>query len=151
MNEENRKRYEELKKRNTEKIKKIEYSHNILLQECLVALNKNQYTLNDKEEKLVFEMFNVKVPTLEWGRVDWRNINSYNKIENVFQLLDRIKNNEYYIIWGKGLPILKSNIDSIIDCIDDITAVSFDTWLFATNYSEIIEFYHEGEIVIGEI
>ncbi len=57
---------------------------------------------------------------------------------------------EVYIIWDEvNLPIIKTDLFSVIDVIYDVTAVSFDTWLFSVDEKSIIEFYHEGEIKIG--
>lgn len=49
------------------------------------------------------------------------------------------------------MPVIKSSIAAIVNNIEDVCAVEFDTWLFSIDYSEIIEFYHEGAIIFGEI
>ncbi|MGQ0437679.1 CDI toxin immunity protein, partial [Bacillus sp. B-TM1] len=55
-----------------------------------------------------------------------------------------------YIIWDEAsLPIIKTNLHQILQVIDDVTAVSFDTWLYSPNLGYAIEFYHEGEVRIG--
>jgi hypothetical protein len=45
-------------------------------------------------------------------------------------------------------PIIKSKLSLILDKIDDVTAVSFDTWLFNFDNGYIVEFYHEGEVMM---
>ena len=53
-------------------------------------------------------------------------------------------------MWDNAnLPCLKSELKNIIKSIDDVTAVSFDTWVVSSDYNIIIEFYHEGEITLG--
>ncbi|GAA0741806.1 hypothetical protein GCM10008906_23480 [Clostridium oceanicum] len=55
-----------------------------------------------------------------------------------------------HIIWDEAnLPIIKSNLSNVIDVIDDTIAVSFDTWLFSSNGEFVIEFYHDGQTIIG--
>lgn len=49
------------------------------------------------------------------------------------------------------LPIIKSNLVTIIECIDEISAVEPDTWLLSLNYNEVIEVYHEGKITVGTV
>lgn len=57
---------------------------------------------------------------------------------------------EIYVMWDNAnLPCLKSELKNIIKSIDDVTAVSFDTWVVSSDYNIIIEFYHEGEITLG--
>lgn len=59
---------------------------------------------------------------------------------------------EYYVIWPDAeIPIIKCNIDDILDNIDDVLAVSFDTWLISVDMKRLIEFYHEGDITLGNI
>ena len=48
-------------------------------------------------------------------------------------------------MWDEeNLPCLKSELKDIINSIDDVTAVSFDTWAVSSDYNIIIEFYHRG-------
>ncbi|WP_435868787.1 CDI toxin immunity protein [Bacillus mycoides] len=44
--------------------------------------------------------------------------------------------------------MLYANSNDILRNIDDVTAVGSDTYLFCPN-NFVIEFYHEGEIIIG--
>ncbi|OYD06217.1 CDI toxin immunity protein [Paludifilum halophilum] len=56
-----------------------------------------------------------------------------------------------YLIWSDGsYPVVQSKMKNVMEVIDDITAVSFDTWLFNPASSFVIEFYHEGEIIYGK-
>ncbi|WP_308728038.1 hypothetical protein [Bacillus sp. MYb209] len=50
-----------------------------------------------------------------------------------------------YIIWDEAsLPIIKTNLHQILQVIDDVTAVSFDTWIYSQDVGYVIEYYHEG-------
>ncbi|MBY0754074.1 hypothetical protein K5V21_01265 [Clostridium sardiniense] len=54
---------------------------------------------------------------------------------------------EVYIIWDEvNLPIIKTDLFSVIDVIYDVTEVSFDTWLLSIDIKEVVEFYNESEI-----
>lgn len=117
-----------------------------LLEECLEAL-KDKYILNEFEKKFVEEKFYNSVPLSRWGRVEWSKFNKKKSIKTAKELLSICKNKEYYIIWSDPTePIIKCNLDSIIKNIDDVTAVSFDTWLLSIDIKEVVEFYHESEI-----
>ena len=50
-----------------------------------------------------------------------------------------------------NMPILKCDWLSIFNNIDDVLAVSFDTWMISEDIKNIIEFYHEGTIIAGSI
>ena len=152
MNEVKKTRYEELKEKNKEKAKKLAWKNNVLLQECLEALGDYGYILNTKESKEILDLFYKSVPISQYSRVDFEKIDSSKNIDNASELLIQSKNKEFYIIWDElNLPIVKSKLNKIINSIDDVVAVSFDTWLLSTNMNEIIEFYHEGEIKLGSI
>jgi len=153
MNEELKIKYEILKNKNKEKIKKEERENNTLLKECLEVLQNDGYILDNDEELLVYKKFKSLLIFTPWG-IDWdegKNIRNIRHINHKCELKNICLNNEYYIIWGKGLPIIRCGINSIIEYLDDIRAVDTDTWLLSTKYEEVIEFYHEGKIVMGEI
>ncbi|WP_418655553.1 CDI toxin immunity protein [Bacillus nitratireducens] len=40
-------------------------------------------------------------------------------------------NKKVYLIWNEGkLPIGKTDLDKVFEVIDDVNAVSFDTWIY---------------------
>ena len=63
-----------------------------------------------------------------------------------------VNQEKYYIIWDNvELPCVSCELKSIKEHLDDVLAVSFDTWLLSEEGDEIIEFYHEGKITYGKI
>jgi hypothetical protein len=55
-----------------------------------------------------------------------------------------------YVIWHEGtLPVIQSNLGKVLEVIDDITAVSFDTWIFSSSSGYVIEIFHDGEVRVG--
>ncbi|RDY30424.1 hypothetical protein [Lachnotalea glycerini] len=153
MNDELKKKLEELKNINKVKNKNEERENNILLKECLEALHNDGFILDNEEELSVYNDFKEMLIFTPWG-IDWgerRKIKDIKHIKFESQLKEICSKDNYYIIWGKGLPIIRCSLNSIINNLDDIKAVEADTWLFSTDYNEIIEFHHEGRITCGQI
>ncbi len=129
-----------------------------LFEECILALDGHAFKMNvEKTQELFIEM-NTKFPMTQWGRIEW-NITS-NKLVGIEERDILIKlaevcldvNNEVYILWDNAnLPAIKSDLAKVLDVIDDIVSVSFDTWIFCPESNYVIEFYHEdvGKVSIG--
>lgn len=125
-----------------------------LLEECLEALKDNYTIVSDDEKIKILNKLENKFPFTRWGRIDWDKIIKKDEVDNILEVKEKLLNSnmEIYIIWDEvNLPIIKTDLFSVIDVIYDVTAVSFDTWLFSVDEKSIIEFYHEGEIKIGFI
>lgn len=53
-----------------------------------------------------------------------------------------------YIIWDEeGLPIIQTNIQSLLHNLDDVVAVAFETWIMATDMKKFIQFNARNTIV----
>ena len=148
MNIEQKRHLEQLKRRNKEKQRQMKIENNVLFLECEVALGTAGKLLEQEEKDIVYCLFNERVPFLPWG-IDWKQFNLYHIFDKAEEIQQKCKCKDFYIIWCKELPIIKSDIFSIIKNIDDICAVEPDTWLFSVDYSEIIEFHHDGTITFG--
>lgn len=123
-----------------------------LLEECIEALGKNICILGDNEKQVVEGEFYKMIPLTTWGRVDWDRFKNKREIKSASDLIQLINNEKYYIIWGDiEMPIIKSELINILNTLDDVIAVSFDTWLLSEDKSLVIEFYHESNITIGVI
>lgn len=144
------KRLDELKKRNKEIQNKAKVEKNLLLNECLNALDRKARILSDDVGEEVYSIFKKKISFLPWG-IDWEKCINTKIIRRSELRSDVFKSNEFFIIWNKDLPIIKSDLATIITNVDDICAVQFDTWLFASDYKEVVEFHHEGKITIGDV
>ncbi|WP_282943015.1 hypothetical protein [Paenibacillus sp. RC67] len=48
-----------------------------------------------------------------------------------------------------NLPVVESTLQKIIENIDDVEVVGFNTWIVNMEMNKIIEIHHEGEIMIG--
>ena len=129
-----------------------------LLEECIAALGESCETLNTDESNLIFDLFQRDWPITSWGRINWDkierkiNIKSVADIRNSLEVTLHSESPErlVHILWDEGsLPVLKAELTNIINSIDDVTAVSFDTWLYNSSVGYVIEFYHEGQIMLG--
>ncbi|PJI09338.1 MULTISPECIES: hypothetical protein [Clostridium] len=149
MNEKIKKKYDELKKKNRITSIQKAWENNVLLQECLESTGGK--LLNYDEGNKILEKIQVKIPFRLDGRVDFSKFKSKNNINTIASISELIKNStEFYVMWDEvNLPCLKSELENIIKFIDDVTAVSFDTWIVSSDYNTIIEFYHDGEITLG--
>lgn len=140
MNKEIKTKFEQLKKKNQEFILKKRREKNILLQECLYSLGTDVVVLSSTEQVQFLDRFN-------------------NYLSSDFELFERKKffdckgipmdffNYCVYIVWDEQtLPIIKCTFSKIIEQFQNITAVSFDTWIVGENFEKFLLLNHDGEI-----
>lgn len=116
-----------------------------LFEECIAVLSEYSI-IEDKElENQILSNLHLTF----YGKADFSMYADSREISlNEIRLLS----GDYYVIWSDcTIPIIKCNISDILDNIDDVLAVSFDTWLISVDMKQIIEFYHEGDITSGNI
>lgn len=152
MNEEMRKKYQLLKEKNNAKVKELGWRNNRLFTECIEAL-QGCNIISLEESEILFNQMKNNFPLTTYGCIDWSCVenslvlNTTSDISRVFNI-----NNEYYILWDQNdIPFVSCQLATIIENIDDVLAVSFDTWLLSKDKKEIIEFYHEGKMTYGKI
>lgn len=128
----------------------------LLFDQCIRALGKNKEIMSMNVTEEIFQLFEDAFPITKWGRIDWDKVSKKIKIKSIDEVDDclekLIKNfdTNIFIIWNDAsLPAIKTDLNDTLKVINDITAVSFDTWLFCPSSKYIIEFFHEGEITIG--
>jgi len=125
-----------------------------LFEECVEALEDNTIVLSEEETKKVFKSMTTDFPITSWGRIDWQKVVNVVQVSSVSEVINHIdiSKNEVYVLWDEAsLPSVKTDINKIINVIDDVTAVSFDTWIYCCSGRYIIEVYHENEINVGWI
>ena len=150
MDNDRKKRLEQLKKENRIIQERKRVENNILLKECIIALESSAEILKKEDADKIYKTFQERIPFLPWG-IDWKQLYSVHIVDDIKKLRDVCKSEDFYIIWNAELPIIKSDLLSIIGCMDDISAVEPDTWLFSLNYDEVVELYHEGKITVGMV
>lgn len=127
-----------------------------LLDECIEALQNNYKILSStQKQELLKELFET-FPLTNWGRINWDKLKIVKKSMYTEIFLDSIinffgdNNEDVVIVWDEiNHPVITSKLSSILNVIDDVTAVSFNTWIFSKDKKKVVEFYHDGEIILG--
>lgn len=97
-------------------------------------------------------------PVVSWGRLDWPHIEgslcleefgpepSADWLTRVLQA-QHIDNNVWVtVLWSNGAaPSLRLRLQDAIAHLEDLSAKSFDMWLYDESDNWIVEHYHEGE------
>ncbi len=114
------------------------------------ALGRGTVVYDDETSKAIVHDMCAAFPITMWARIDWDLIVEKQDIVALDMISGLLSRKWCYVIWDDGsLPVVKANVQSIIENIDDVTAVSFDTWLCDLEFQKIVEFYHEGEVRFG--
>ncbi len=124
----------------------------ILLKECIEILDTKK-VFDFSESKVIFNNFERQIEFTFYGRVDWSKYEAKINIENNLDILTHVdRNDSCYFLWNDmNLPVIESNINNLLNNIDDVLAVSFDTWVWIKTKNIIIEFFHDGIITLLEI
>ena len=111
MNEEQKRKLESLKLQNQKHMKELQYKNNVLLQECLSALETYQII---SDEKIVYHVLQIVDDCCR---------------ENSVQRFMFVKERNYFVVWDNvQVPIIKCTGHDIEKNLDDIVAVAFDTY-----------------------
>lgn len=141
MNKTVKKRYQELKSRNSNYVREKKWESNVLLQECLLTLGNNKKILALEQQKQILVRFNSVLPRL-------MDSNRKKSVQSVRELLPQWGNNPVYIIWDEeSLPIIKTDFESILVCIDDVIAVAFETWITTMEMNQFIQFSSRNKMI----
>ena len=127
-----------------------------LFDDALNLLGEQATVLSKQETNDLLKELLQQFPFTRWARIDWAGIKHYHAITSAAEVIPFLR--EYskdlsepiFVIWDEGtLPEVKSDLRHVLRHIEDVTIVSFDTWLFSPSQKYVIEFYHEGEVTIG--
>lgn len=151
MDKETRRKYYFLKEKNKEKNKIIKLKNNVLFNECIDLLNEH-HVLTFEKTDILFGYLNDNFPMTNYGCINWKEVHD-KKIINISDIYDMFNEDyEFYILWDQlDIPCVRCKLSTVLDNIDDVLAVSFNTWLLSINYKEVIEFHHEGGVIYGKI
>lgn len=124
-----------------------------LFEECLQALGPSSKVVDVQKSQEIFRKFEGTFPITKYARVDWSKIEKKVSISSIPEITENVDENlEVMILWDNArLPVVSSTIKEVISVIDDVTAVSFDTWLFSPQEKIVVEFYHEGQVTLGRL
>lgn len=151
MTEEQKIRYLLLKEKAKTNSEIMRLEEDKLYSECITLLDKCS-VLSIEDTRNVFLAFESNYPFSAFGNIDWSTFKGAIKIVEVSDLYELETKNDYYILWDReGLPCVRCDLYTILQHIDDVLAVSFDTWLLSVDGTEIVEFHHDGKITYGKL
>lgn len=129
-----------------------------LLDECILVLGESHMILDEVAGNNIFDLFQKDWPFTSWGRIDWEKVSQKISISSADDAENKLStllssaglNTPIYILWDESsLPVIKADLKLILSSIDDVTAVSFDTWLYSPSVGYVVEFYHESQVTLG--
>jgi hypothetical protein len=125
-----------------------------LFEECVNKLANDIVVFSMQKTSDTFDVFVKYFPITDWGQIDWHNVGKKISVlsnEEIVKILPRqYLSMPVFILWDEAsLPVVQSTLENVLNNIDDVTAVSSDTWLFSPDLGYVIEFFHEREITIG--
>ncbi|AWT48831.1 hypothetical protein DLE54_04310 [Psychrobacter sp. YP14] len=116
----------------------------VLFDEALDAL-KEVRVLADDESRKVMDQFVSSFPirTSGSGGIDWNKVEKkvlLSCIEEISNQINLTLTDSCFVIWNDAAhPIIETTVGSIVKVFDDVTAVSFDTWIFIPKNNNVIE------------
>lgn len=126
-----------------------------LFEECIMALGKDVKVLDQEKTNYYFNQLVSKFPIASWARINWDEIETKKKIDDLQEILQWLNNASIsdlrvILLWNySDAPAVSTDLKNALRVIDDVTAVGSDTFMFCPSAGYVIEFYHEGEITIG--
>ena len=115
-----------------------------LFEECLAALGS--YKIAKLYEA---KMALAQLKLTEYGRLDLKRYKSPHRV--TLPELRKLSDFSCYVIYNNAeLPVIKCRFKRVLECLDNVLAPSFDTWILSENYTKIIEFHRSGEINLVE-
>lgn len=150
MNEKNQRKYEELKKKQQEHMKIKKWQSNSLFMECIQKIDKIDIIPETQCELLLNRVEDI-IPITLAGHVDWNKMKheretiSYRQIENYLETHEN-----YYVIWNNcDLPIIKCDLQSIIEHFVDFETVDFSYLAISEDLNVILEAVKFGYVNMG--
>lgn len=130
-----------------------------IFDECIEALKRKGEViiLSEEETNEIINEFEENIPGDPFiPKVDFSQISRKKKIVADEDILEELyKNNidvkePVYVFWNDAdLPAIKTSITNVINVIEDVISVSFDTYIFCPKERYFVEYYHEGETFLG--
>ena len=76
------------------------------------------------------------------------NSNIKKNVLTIQEMFSQWISKQVYIIWDKeGLPIIQTDFECVIKYIDEVLAVSFETWVVAEDMNQFIQFDDANRII----
>lgn len=127
-----------------------------LFEECVNAIgNENLEILSNELTEKYFDFLCKLFPILPWARIDWERVTQKKKIRDLSEIIDwlqtmGIHNKHVIVLWNYcGHPGIRTELERVLNAIDDVIAVGSDTFVFCREEGYVIEFFHDGEVTVG--
>lgn len=127
-----------------------------LFEECIKVIgNENLEILSNELTEKYFDCLCELFPILPWGRIDWEKVSQKKKVEDLSEIIDwlqemGINNKNVIVLWNYSYnPGIRTELERVLNVIDDVTAVGSDTFILCKDEGYVIEFFHDGEVTIG--
>jgi hypothetical protein len=133
---------------------KQKVSYGVLFDECIEALGEGTIILSEESSETMRDELVNTYTFNPWGRIDWGIIHKKSEIKIATDVVSTLKSlnvdigTPIYIIWAGNHPVLQTELQTLINALDDVLAVDFDTFIYCPSLY-VIEFFHEGEITVG--
>lgn len=116
-----------------------------LFEECLEALEEYKIIYKPEADAILSNLhwdFFGRLELTEYS--SWREIND----EEADYQINQLGLTSFIVFDDGDLPIVKTQISRIMNNWDDIEVVSANIWLVSEDLKTIIEFYHDGSILL---
>jgi len=129
-----------------------------LFEKCLQNLSNKASALSAKETEKI-ELILQRVFPFISSNIDWTKNNNNQIIgsEDSAQIVSALKklwqqplvDKAIYVVWDSNYPGVKTDLDTAISYLDDITSIGTRTWLFNPEIGYIVEWHWCGNKTVG--
>jgi hypothetical protein len=129
--------------------------------EIVDKLGEGTIILSESKSEEVMHRMVSDFPVVEWGRLDWSRIPKRKWVSGIGEIIDflshhvDVEEQEVYVLWGYGRepfsdpPFLRTTLMNALKHYEELRDYGSDAWLYAPDGTFVVEFYHEGDIVVG--
>ncbi len=133
------------------------FTSNVLFEECIKALGDDVVVFSVDESARLRALFKEVLPITRGGRIHWEDVEEKVWIDLPNQIIPELGkifptqfDGSIYVFWNNGsVPVIKTDLNVALKCIDDVICVGLDTWFLNLSSGYVVEFYHLKELVIG--
>ncbi|WP_078554353.1 hypothetical protein [Bacillus alkalicellulosilyticus] len=156
--EDRRRRLEQLIQERNKQEEKMQKKNQIAELLELFPKESNVEILDEVESDKIESNMTDCFPIASWGRIDWEEVD--NKIifttKDILNIPTVLSNKSFditvpvYLIVGKyKYPVVKTNLLTILDCIEDVIYMGPDQWFFCPSLRYVVEIDHDDIVSIG--
>ncbi|AIQ53748.1 CDI toxin immunity protein [Paenibacillus sp. FSL R7-0331] len=128
-----------------------------LFEELIEVLAGNVVMETDGRTESLLQRLVEAYPITQWGRIDWNLVHEHYPVGSIKEAIEILNSKiekahemQMNILWNNtDSPSVLVNLRQLEKHLDDILAVGSDTWVVCPDFSFVIEFFHDGKIVLG--